>query len=122
MSQKLKLPQSAIDINKSFADYGIDSVIAVELAQDLQEYLNYPHPIEATIAWNFPTIESLSNYLAQNLPQNLTPNLIKPTSLDNQPLFEPPTAESSELDAMSDVELAQLLVAEINAVQGRENK
>ncbi|MEO0686376.1 MAG: hypothetical protein AAFY76_15395, partial [Cyanobacteria bacterium J06649_11] len=39
----------------------------MELAQDLEEWLNYPRAIEATIAWNFPTIESLSNYLAQTL-------------------------------------------------------
>ena len=70
LSQKLKLPPSTIDRQKSFADYGIDSVIAVELAQDLEEWLGYPQAIEATIAWNFPTIESLSNYLAsQNLEE-----------------------------------------------------
>ena len=111
MSQKLKLSENNIDRNKSFADYGIDSVIAVELAQDLQEWLNYPHAIEATIAWNFPTIESLSNYLAQTLIQEI------PT--ENKPEVELPTEDSSDLNRMSDVELAQLLAAEINAVKGR---
>ncbi|MEM7716074.1 MAG: AMP-binding protein [Cyanobacteria bacterium P01_A01_bin.68] len=42
LSKELKISENSIDINKSFADYGIDSVIAVELAQDLQEWLNYP--------------------------------------------------------------------------------
>ncbi|MEM6754260.1 MAG: acyl-CoA dehydrogenase family protein, partial [Cyanobacteria bacterium P01_C01_bin.38] len=111
LSQKLKLPQNTIDINKSFADYGIDSVIAVELAQDLQEWLNYPHAIEATIAWNFPTIESLSNYLAQTL--------IEEIPAENKPQVEVTTEDSSELESMSDVELAELLAAEINAVKGR---
>ncbi|BAY81667.1 AMP-dependent synthetase and ligase, acyl-CoA synthase [Calothrix parasitica NIES-267] len=110
LSQKLKISQNSIDINKSFADYGIDSVIAVELAQDLQEWLNYPHAIEATIAWNFPTIESLSNYLAQ---------IIQEIPKENKPEVELPTEDSSELESMSDVELAQLLAAEISAVKGR---
>ena len=83
----------------------------MELAQDLQEWLNYPHAIEATIAWNFPTIESLSNYLAQTLIQD--------TSTENQPEIELPAEDSSELDSMSDVELAELLAAEINTAKGR---
>jgi acyl-CoA synthetase (AMP-forming)/AMP-acid ligase II/alkylation response protein AidB-like acyl-CoA dehydrogenase/acyl carrier protein len=111
LSKKLKLPENAIDKDKSFADYGIDSVIAVELAQHLQEWLNYPHAIEATIAWNFPTIESLSNYLAQTLIQEI------PT--DNQAEVEILQENSSDLESMSDVELAELLAAEINAVKRR---
>ena len=109
----------SIDINKSFADYGIDSVIAVELAQDLEEWLNYPHPIEATIAWNFPTIESLSNYLAQTLA-NASPTdnqLSESISLSE----EISTENSSDLESMSDSELAQLLEAEINAAKERDN-
>ena len=118
LSEKLKLPENAIDRNKSFAEYGIDSVIAVELAQDLQEWLNYPHPIEATIAWNFPTIELLGNYLAQTLVQE--------TQIDTQSgqltslSEEIPTDNSSDLESMSDVELAQLLAQEINAAKDRE--
>ncbi|MBE9215021.1 AMP-binding protein [Plectonema cf. radiosum LEGE 06105] len=110
LSGKLKLPNKAIDINKSFADYGIDSVIAVELAQDLQEWLNYPHAIEATIAWNFPTIESLSNYLTQTIQEVPT---------ENKPEVELPTEDLSEFESISDVELAELLAAEINAVKRR---
>ncbi|MEM7581597.1 MAG: acyl carrier protein, partial [Cyanobacteria bacterium P01_A01_bin.80] len=115
LSKELKISQNTIDINKSFADYGIDSVIAVELAQDLQEWLNYPRAIEPTIAWNFPTIESLSNYLAQTLVQE--------TSTENQSEeIQLPTEDSSELDSMSDVELAELLAAEINTVKGSGNE
>jgi len=35
---------------------------------------------------------------------------------------ELPTEDSSELDSMSDVELAELLAAEINTVKGRGSK
>ncbi|MEO0934850.1 MAG: acyl carrier protein, partial [Cyanobacteria bacterium J06641_2] len=119
LSQKLKLPQDSIDINKSFADYGIDSVIAVELAQDLQEWLNYPRAIEPTIAWNFPTIESLSNYLAQTLANanSIDNQLEESISLSE----EISTENSSDLESMSENELAQLLEAEINAAKERDN-
>jgi acyl-CoA synthetase (AMP-forming)/AMP-acid ligase II/alkylation response protein AidB-like acyl-CoA dehydrogenase/acyl carrier protein len=66
LSQKLKIPTQKLDPKQSFADYGMDSVIAVELAQDLQEWLAYPQELEATIAWNFPTIEALAQYLTQS--------------------------------------------------------
>lgn len=107
LSQKLKQPKSAIDPRKAFADYGIDSVIAVELAQDLQEWLNYPRAIEATIAWNFPTIEALSNYL--QAPQTNT------TELKSSSRQTPQSSEALEL--LSESELAKLLAAEITAAK-----
>jgi acyl transferase domain-containing protein/acyl-CoA synthetase (AMP-forming)/AMP-acid ligase II/alkylation response protein AidB-like acyl-CoA dehydrogenase/NADPH:quinone reductase-like Zn-dependent oxidoreductase/acyl carrier protein/ubiquinone/menaquinone biosynthesis C-methylase UbiE len=64
LSQKLKVSANAIDRRQSFADYGIDSVIAVELAQDLETWLNLRQPLDATIAWSFPTLEALANHLA----------------------------------------------------------
>ena len=53
---------SAIACQTSFADYGMDSVLAVELVQALEDWLETS--LEATILWNFPTIESLAQYLA----------------------------------------------------------
>lgn len=66
LSQKLKIPTQNLDPKQSFADYGMDSVIAVELAQDLQEWLALHQELETTIAWNFPTIETLAQYLTQS--------------------------------------------------------
>ena len=64
LSNKLQIPFGKIDRTLSFADYGIDSVMAVELAQDLEEWLPDDLEIEPTLAWNFPTIEALAGYLA----------------------------------------------------------
>lgn len=99
LSQKLNLAPEQIDRRQSFADYGIDSVIAVELAQDLETWLNLSQPLEATVAWNFPSIATLSNHLASLS----SPSLHLPTS--PPPLSEP--------------ELAQLLAAELAAAKGR---
>ncbi|MCJ8279064.1 MAG: condensation domain-containing protein [Rivularia sp. ALOHA_DT_140] len=52
----------AITRQASFADYGIDSVLAVELVQALEEWLKIS--LDTTILWNFSTIESLAEYLA----------------------------------------------------------
>jgi acyl-CoA synthetase (AMP-forming)/AMP-acid ligase II/alkylation response protein AidB-like acyl-CoA dehydrogenase/acyl carrier protein len=103
LSQKLKMLPEQIDRRQSFADYGIDSVIAVELAQDLETWLNLSQPLEATIAWNFPSIESLAAYLSQQT-----------TSV--------PDASASSGEHLSETEWAELLAAEIAAAKGRSRR
>ncbi|ACB52425.1 AMP-dependent synthetase and ligase, probable acyl-CoA synthase [Crocosphaera subtropica ATCC 51142] len=63
LGKKLNLSPQTIDPKRAFADYGIDSVMAVELAQDLQEWLGHTQELEASLAWNFPNIKSLAKYL-----------------------------------------------------------
>lgn len=65
LSRKLQISITQIEITKAFADYGIDSVMAVELAQDLEDWLPDNFEIEPTVAWNFPNIEALARYLAE---------------------------------------------------------
>ncbi len=43
--------------------------MAVELAQELETLLHLPQPLDATLAWNFPTIEALAGHLATLIPQ-----------------------------------------------------
>jgi acyl carrier protein len=71
--KKLKIDADTIDVDTSFADYGMDSVTAVELAQDLEEWLqsSLKSSLEVTILWNFPTIRSLANYLNHEIGNNL---------------------------------------------------
>jgi hypothetical protein len=42
----------------------------VELAQDLADWSGIP--VEATIVWNYPTIDSLAEYLANQINQSNT--------------------------------------------------
>jgi acyl-CoA synthetase (AMP-forming)/AMP-acid ligase II/acyl carrier protein len=70
LAKELKLTEQSIDSSKSFADYGLDSVVAVQLAQDLGEWLG--EDLDATIAWNFPTIESVAIHLASKLQLDLS--------------------------------------------------
>jgi acyl-CoA synthetase (AMP-forming)/AMP-acid ligase II/acyl carrier protein len=63
LSRKLNIAIEAIDVRRSFADYGLDSLLAVELAQDLQIWLQPTQALAATTAWDFPTIEALARHL-----------------------------------------------------------
>lgn len=104
LSQKLNIAAEHIDRHRPFADYGIDSVIAVELAQDLETWLNLSQPLEATLAWNFPSIASLSHHLASLAPAPVPPKSTQPS------------------DSLTESELAALLTAELAAAKGRRRR
>ncbi len=50
-----------VDASRSFADLGLDSVKAVELALDLETWLGRPVP--ATVFWTYPNIKALTEHL-----------------------------------------------------------
>jgi alkylation response protein AidB-like acyl-CoA dehydrogenase/acyl carrier protein len=98
LAEKLRIDINKIDVGKSFADYGMDSVMAVELAQELEEWLD--RPLEATIIWNFPTIESLCKYLTNEIPdlpveKPISSHQNQPAELDLEALIN---QEISELE------------------------
>ncbi|HIK08370.1 MAG TPA: AMP-binding protein [Trichormus sp. M33_DOE_039] len=102
IAQKLRQPISTIDVNKAFADYGMDSVTAVELTQDLQDWLQISPPLDVTIAWNFPTITALAKYLGEVSTDNSVPHA------------------DSNLDDLSTTDIAQLLSQEIAIARHRK--
>ena len=53
----------AVDVNASFAALGLDSVAAVHLGGELEDWLGLELP--ATITYDFPTIAKLSAYLGR---------------------------------------------------------
>lgn len=108
LQQEWKIP--AKDPSKSFADYGLDSVMAVNLAQELEDWLDYP--LEATIVWNFPTISSLANHLVSELKSqavNKQLDVDEVTNSDVSDVAEVP----KNLDTLSEAEIATLLAEEI---------
>ncbi|MBH8553201.1 long-chain-fatty-acid--CoA ligase [Nostocaceae cyanobacterium CENA357] len=124
--RKLTVEAKSIDPSKSFADYGLDSVRAVKLAQELSEWLGYS--LEATIVWNFSTIESLALHLAnQQIPQ---PTELAKTKQESNlhteivsvelPANSEELAESSDLKELSDAEIADLLTREIATLKQRK--
>jgi acyl-CoA synthetase (AMP-forming)/AMP-acid ligase II/alkylation response protein AidB-like acyl-CoA dehydrogenase/acyl carrier protein len=118
LARKLRLPVNQIDVSKSFAVYGIDSVMAVDLSFELGEWLQ--QSLDATILWNFPTIAALAQHLTRNQPQT-TPQIPEPLVLtSSQPVLPTiPAALPENLESLSDVEMAELLMQEIAAAQSR---
>jgi alkylation response protein AidB-like acyl-CoA dehydrogenase/3-oxoacyl-(acyl-carrier-protein) synthase/acyl carrier protein len=100
--KQLQIDVESLNRHTSFADYGIDSVMAIELVQDLEDLLELS--IEVTILWNFPNIESLGEYLARKIPTQVSyplPNEPKP-----KPALSSP--ENMQIEELIDRELIEL--------------
>ncbi|MBE3561915.1 MAG: acyltransferase domain-containing protein, partial [Ktedonobacteraceae bacterium] len=66
IAKQLQISPRAIDVRTPFAHYGMDSVQAVTLSADLEDWLG--REFSPTLAYDYPTIESLSHYLAGDTP------------------------------------------------------
>ena len=68
IAQRLHLTPADIDTGHPFAAFGLDSVQLVSLAGELETWLDRSLP--PTVAWDYPTIDALSRYLAgENTPR-----------------------------------------------------
>jgi acyl transferase domain-containing protein len=59
----LKVDPSDLEMDRPFNDYGIDSLVGVTLTQTMGKWLG--QEIRATLLWEYPTIGSLSEHLAE---------------------------------------------------------
>jgi acyl-CoA synthetase (AMP-forming)/AMP-acid ligase II/acyl carrier protein len=123
LSQELNLNSKLIDPYQSFSSHGVDSVVAVELAKKLGDYLKTP--LKVTLAWDFPTINSLAHHLAH--PKTISSTIeiaakqqfnLETDQLDSKK--NEPSEISEGLEALSESEIAQLLAKEIVIIQDRE--
>ena len=99
-----------IDLQQGFAELGMDSLMAVELRNCLQDSLACSIP--STLAFDYPTVEALVNYIALELLS------FEPTesSIDQSP---PPTEPElvTNMEELSQAEIAELLAQELTAIQ-----
>ncbi|MEM6400939.1 MAG: acyl carrier protein, partial [Cyanobacteria bacterium P01_D01_bin.116] len=107
--KKVTFGNSKIDRKKSFADYGLDSIRAVKLAEDLSNWLQ--REILPTVTWNFPTVDSLANHLGSQKILQVSQQVDEKKVLN---------AESNDLQELNDRELAELLEREIAALQQKK--
>lgn len=63
LAELLEITPNEIDITISFDYYSLDSAAAVGLSGDLEEWLGYE--FEPTLLYDYPTIEALAIYLAE---------------------------------------------------------
>ena len=59
------LNMDEIDEKSEFSELGLDSVNGLFVLKDLEEFLN--DDVDPLAFWNYPTIESLSGYLAEEV-------------------------------------------------------
>jgi acyl carrier protein len=62
IARSLRIDPKSIDAQTLFADFGIDSVAAVELSGDLEEWLG--KKVAPTVVWDYPSIALLAAHLA----------------------------------------------------------
>jgi acyl carrier protein len=63
IANKTELDSDEIEIDKTFASYNIDSVLALEISGELEELLKVK--INPIVLFEYPTIESLAKYLVE---------------------------------------------------------
>lgn len=100
LSRRLRVAPSQIDPKRSFADHGVDSLAAVELAKALSDHLG--RPLDETLLWNFATIDALIQFLD---PSAQAPELKRPPSAapsDRTPRRGAETATQAELEEAID--------------------
>jgi myxalamid-type polyketide synthase MxaB len=99
-----------LDPDRSFAEMGMDSLMAVELRNRLQSSLGSPIP--STVAFDYPTSTALAQFLAQDV--------LKFTSEDTADSATAAATESamdSTLAELSQDEIARLLAQELDRIE-----
>ncbi|MBV5260703.1 alpha/beta fold hydrolase [Synechococcus moorigangaii CMS01] len=78
IAQRLGIKPEQLDVNEPFASYGLDSVQAVQVTADLEDWLG--RKLDPTLAYDYPTIRALAYFLIQG---EQTPEIL-PTPQKNQ--------------------------------------
>jgi phthiocerol/phenolphthiocerol synthesis type-I polyketide synthase A len=65
LAGELRLPEDQIEVDRPFAEMGLNSVMAISIRRQLEQFVGLE--LSATMLFNHPTIESFSNYLATRL-------------------------------------------------------
>lgn len=108
LSRELKIPPRDINVQENLLVYGVDSVSAIMLAGDLEDFLG--RRLSPTLLWDHPTVASLVRHL-QELALN---NTVQPADGNLNPLrdknLKPDAAVTGiDTDIISIDEARQLL-------------
>ncbi len=110
VAQTLDLPLTAVDPQRPFAEYGLDSVAAVELTEALQSVIQTP--LSPTLAYEYPTIEAVATYLGAQM------GMMSPESPSHSPAS---AQDDDDLTTLVD-ELADLSAAEVEELLGQQGR
>ena len=109
LATKMNLPAQSIEPHKPFAEYGLDSMAAVEMAQAISDWLKPAKELKPTLAWDYPTLFALAHHL-EHLEIASTGLLISPIAQKREinPSIVAGVSAKDDLSAALAQELAQL--------------
>jgi acyl carrier protein len=116
---QLGIEPEHIDIFRPFTEYGLDSIVGVSLAGDLEEWLDLA--LSPTLLWDYPSIATLARHLADAIdgsPARAASqyNVYQTNGMDSCPDAEEAEQLLARLDDLSnpdvDALLADLFTAE----------
>jgi acyl carrier protein len=61
IAEALAVAPEIIDVDRPFAEYGLDSLAAVGVTGELEEWMNILVP--ATLLWDYPTVNEIARFL-----------------------------------------------------------
>jgi acyl carrier protein len=100
VARVLKIQITRLDPRKPFGNMGLNSLLAMELRNRLEIALD--RPLSATLAWNYPTIDILVDYLAGNSPR----------AQERRQVSRDLPQSLIDITALSDLEAMQLLLGQ----------
>lgn len=109
--------EQELSAERPFVEYGVDSMAAVELSQQLEEALHVR--LTPVIAWNYPTPRKLARYLASEVSRPAETPASEAADAEHGDAAEDPFDQLvSELEALSDEEAEAALKREQDADSG----
>jgi myxalamid-type polyketide synthase MxaD len=96
IAQVLRLPPAKIDAHTPFGSLGFDSLMALEVKNNLERQLALVLPV--SLVWNYPTVAELTGYIAGELGISL-----------NEDQSPAPSRASEETDVLAELSENELL-------------
>jgi acyl carrier protein len=110
IAARSQLDVAGIDKRRPFVEFGLDSIAAVELADQLSRFVGMEVP--STSTWDHPTIEALAAAIAQRL----TVGWFDQQPTDNRKRPDRAPFAAVDLGRMSEQELVALLSREVDDI------
>lgn len=74
LADVLSLDPATVDVTKPLTRYGLDSIDAVTLVADLEDWLDLELP--STLLWDYPTIAKAATYLVDEFEVSIDPSAL----------------------------------------------
>jgi acyl transferase domain-containing protein/SAM-dependent methyltransferase/acyl carrier protein len=94
-------------------DLGVDSLMAVELRGRLTNGLKLARKLPATLIFDYPTIEAITDFLLQNILTLEPAPAVQPAA----PEIAPAPATAAEIEALSDDEVQAMLLEKLKKLK-----